>query len=80
MCSPDIEWKRNSDIIKGYNSATNKQKMIAKNPNPDLVIINAFLKFGEILSICSQDIELKRNSDSNEGGHNSGTNLQKNDR
>ena len=27
------------------------------NPNVDLVNMNAYIKFGEILSICSQDIE-----------------------
>ena len=50
------------------------------NPNLDIVNINAYLKFGEILSICSQDIEQKQNSDISQGpvkGHNSVTNLQK---
>ena len=36
-------------------------------PKLDLVNINAYIKFGEILSICSQDIEQKQNSDVNEG-------------
>ena len=31
----------------------------------DLVNINAFIKFGQILSICSKDIKRKRNSDMN---------------
>ena len=35
------------------------------NPNLDLVNMNAYIKFGEILSICSQDIEWKRNSEQN---------------
>ena len=29
--------------------------------------MNAYIKFGEILSICSQDIERKRNSGINQG-------------
>ena len=29
--------------------------MVRKNPNLDLVNINAYTKFGEILSICSQE-------------------------
>ena len=37
-------------------------KMTGNNPNLDLVNMNAYIKFGEILLICSQDIELKRNS------------------
>ena len=42
--------------------------MTGKNPtNLDLVNINAFIKFGQILSICSKDIEQKRNSDINQG-------------
>ena len=41
--------------------------MTANNPNIDLVNNDAYLKFGEILSICSQDIERKRNSAPNLG-------------
>ena len=42
--------------------------MIDKNPIEfDLVNINAFIKFGQILSICSKDIERKQNSDINQG-------------
>ena len=37
--------------------------MIWNNPNIDLVNINAYIQFGEILSICSQDIERKQNYD-----------------
>ena len=33
------------------------------NPNIDLININAYTKFSEILSICSQDIEWKLNYD-----------------
>ena len=57
--SQDIEQKRNSDKIKGHNSVIHKQKMPANNPKLDLVNMNAYIKFGEILSICSQDIEQK---------------------
>ena len=41
--------------------------MMCNNPNVDLVNMNAYIKFGEILSICSQDIELKRNYGVNQG-------------
>ena len=34
--------------------------MTANNHNLDLVNIDAYIKFGEILSICSQDIEWKQ--------------------
>ena len=37
------------------------------NPNVDIVNMNAYIKFGEILSICSQDIEGKRNFVINQG-------------
>ena len=37
------------------------------NHNLNLVNINAYIKFGEILSICSQDIERKQNSDISQG-------------
>ena len=39
--------------------------MTGNNPNQDLVNINAYTKFGKILSICSQDIERNRKSDIN---------------
>ena len=48
--------------IKGHNSVTNLKKMTGKNPNLDLVNVNAFIKNGQILSICSKDFEQKRNS------------------
>ena len=41
------------------NSGTNVQKMSCNNPELDLVNRNAYIKFGENLSICSQDIEQK---------------------
>ena len=34
----------------------------------DVVIMNAYIKFSEILSICSQDIEQKRNYDRRNNG------------
>ena len=46
--------------------------MTANNPNLDLMGINAYIKFGEYLSLCSQD---KRKSGPNED-HNSVTNLR----
>ena len=41
--------------------------MTANDPNLDIARINAYMKFGEILSINSQDIERKRNSGANQG-------------
>ena len=41
--------------IKGHNSVTNKQKLTGNYP--DLVNINAYTKYDEILSICSKVIE-----------------------
>ena len=38
------------------------------NPNLDIVSIDAYTKFGKILSICSQDIERKRNYDGRNDG------------
>ena len=33
----------------------------------DLINMNAFIKFDEIMSMVSKDIERKRNSDANQG-------------
>ena len=49
--------------------------MTDNNPKLDVISINAYTKFVEILSIGSQDIELKGKSDIK--GHNSVTNLRK---
>ena len=58
ICSQDIEWKRCFWCkSRGHNSDINVGKMISNNPNVDLFNMNAYIKFGEILSICSQDIE-----------------------
>ena len=54
-------------IIKGHNSGTNFGKMACNNPKLDLVNMNAYIKFGENLSICSQDIERKQNFGVNQG-------------
>ena len=51
-------------------------KKNGNNSNLDLVTMNAYIKFGEFLSICSQDIEGKRNFGYIKG-HYSGTNLRK---
>ena len=53
--------------IKGHNSVGNLRKMTLYNPNLDLIKVNVYTKFDEILSIGSQDIERKRNSDINQG-------------
>ena len=36
---------------------------MCNSPNIDLVNMNVYIKFGEILSICPQDIERKQNWD-----------------
>ena len=41
--------------------------MMCDNPKVDLGNMNAYIKFGEILSISSQDIEWKRNFEVNQG-------------
>ena len=38
------------------------KKMTGNNSNADIVTLNAYITFGEILSIFSQDIERRRNS------------------
>ena len=53
--------------IKGRNSVKILQKMTGNNPKLDLVNVDVYTKFGQILSIRSQDIERKRNSDVNQG-------------
>ena len=53
--------------IKDHNSGTNVGKMTCDNPNVDLVNMNAYITFGEFLSISSQDIERKLNFGINQG-------------
>ena len=48
-------------LINGHNSGTNVPKMMCNNPNLGLVNMNAYIKFGENLSICAQDIKRKQN-------------------
>ena len=43
------------------------EKKPGNNPNLDLVNVNAYTKFGQLLSIFSKDIEWKQNSDINQG-------------
>ena len=40
---------------------------MCNNPKLDLVNMNAYIKFGENLSMCYQDIELKQNLGLNQG-------------
>ena len=42
-----------SIIIKGHNSVLNVQKRTDNNCNLDLAIVNAYTKFGQIMSILS---------------------------
>ena len=54
-CSQDIEQKQKSDINhRALTVVSNLQKMTANNPSPDLVNINAYTKFGQILLIPSR--------------------------
>ena len=53
--------------IKGHYFVSNVRKMTCNNPKLDLVNINAYIKFGKILSNCSQDIERKQNFAINQG-------------
>ena len=60
ICSQDIERNSKSGVNQGpYNSGTSLRKIMCNNPHVDLVNMNAYIKFGENLSICSQDIEGK---------------------
>ena len=54
-------------LFKGHNSGTNVQKIMCNNPKLDLVNMNAYIEFGEILSISCQDIKGKGNLDVNQG-------------
>ena len=53
--------------IKGHEIVTNKQKIIGNHSNLDLVNMNAYIQFGELLSICSQDVEQKQIFGTNKG-------------
>ena len=41
-------------FIKGHNSGKNVQKIMCNNPKLYLVNMNAYIKFGDILSIFSR--------------------------
>ena len=49
------------------NSRAIAQVQMCEKRCVTLVNINAYINFGENLSICSQDIERKRNSSINQG-------------
>ena len=49
--------------FKGRNSGTNRQKWMFNYHKLDVIIINAYVKFGQNPFIHSQDIERKWNSD-----------------
>ena len=53
--------------MKGHNSGTNARKMTCNDPKLDIVNINAYIKFGEVLPIGAQDIERIRNFGVNKG-------------
>ena len=53
--------------IKGRNSVKILRKMMGDNPKLDLVNVDVYTKFGQIVSVCSRDIERKQNSDVNQG-------------
>ena len=53
--------------IKGHNSVANLRNLPLYYPNLDIINVNVYTKFGQILSIGSQDSERKRNSNINQG-------------
>ena len=53
--------------IKEHNSDTKVGKMTCNNRKLDLVNMNAYIKFGEKMSVSSQDVERKRNFGVNQG-------------
>ena len=53
--------------MKDHNSVVNFRNLKLYNPNLDIIYVNVYTKFGQILSIGSQDIERKRNSNTNQG-------------
>ena len=61
--------------MKGHNSGTNLRKMTCNNPKLDLVNMNAYIKFGENMSVLKI---LSGNEISAQiKGHNCGTNVRK---
>ena len=66
--------------IKGHNSGTNVRKMMRNNPNVDLVNMNAYIEFGDILSPCSKIFsgkEILNDILTSVKGHNSSTKVAK---
>ena len=53
ICSQHIERNEHLTSIKGHNSFTHFRKMTGNNHNIDLVNINTYTKFGQILSNSS---------------------------
>ena len=53
--------------IKGSNLVKILRKMTGNNPKLDVVNVDVYTKFGQILSIRSQNIERKQNYDVNQG-------------
>ena len=53
--------------IKGHNSVSNKPIMTGNNSNLDIVNLNAYITFGQILFFCYKHIDRKQNSDINQG-------------
>ena len=53
--------------IRDNNSGKNERKMTCNNPKPDPVNMNAYIKFGENISVSSEDIEQKQKFDVNQG-------------
>ena len=67
----------NLAYINGNNSGRNVRKLMCNNHKLDVMNVNAYIQFGEIMSTCSQDIEWKQNLNeilTSINGHNSGTN------
>ena len=60
ICSQDNKRNKILELIKGHNSGTNVRKMTCSNPSLDIVDMNAYIQFGEMLSFFSQYIEQKR--------------------
>ena len=63
-------------IVKCHNSGTNERKITCNNPKLDLDNIDAYIKFGEILSVCFKILSGNKILGQIKG-HNSGSNLRK---
>ena len=62
-----IGGKQNFGVNQGLQLWYKYLKMMFDNPKVDVVNMNVYIKFGEILSSSSQDIEQKRNFGVNQG-------------